>query len=41
MDTVNETRETEATVTEPAASAAANPNCQRWPHMPPHCGCPA
>jgi hypothetical protein len=19
----------------------AHPNCQRWPHMPPHCGCPA
>uniref|UniRef100_A0AAU7GZG8 Uncharacterized protein n=1 Tax=Streptomyces phage Geonosis TaxID=3158856 RepID=A0AAU7GZG8_9CAUD len=27
----------------PATPDSATPtgNCLRWPHMPPHCGCPA
>lgn len=23
------------------STTQAHPNCIRWPHMPPHCGCPA
>lgn len=26
---------------ETEATATATGNCVRWPHNPPHCGCPA